>query len=113
MNAIDRIKKIGERWFLTEPLLFAVYCSHEFVENSAIEVPMRTGNMKVEFAPKILDKIADDVLAEYMKIEMFRILLKHPYQRQPSFAVKALLTMASNVTIADVYEVPPAVKKQQ
>ena len=112
MNVIERIKKIGERWFLTEPLLFAVYCSHEFVENNSIDVSMRTGNMKVEFAPKILDRIADDVLAEYMKIEMFRILLKHPYQRQPSFAVKALLTMASNVTIADVYEVPPAVKKQ-
>lgn len=112
MNAIDRIKKIGERWFLTEPLLFAVYCSHEFVENNAIEVPMRTGNMKVEFAPKILDKIADDVLAEYMKIEMFRILLKHPYQRQPSFATKALLTMASNITIADVYDVSREVKKQ-
>ena len=112
MNAIDRIKKIGERWFLTEPLLFAVYCSHVFVENNSIEVPMRTGNMKVEFAPKILDKIADDVLAEYMKIEMFRILLKHPYQRQPSFATKALLTMASNITIADVYDVSREVKKQ-
>lgn len=112
MNALDRIKKIGERWFLTEPLLFAVYCSHEFEENNSIDVPMRTGNMKVEFSPKILDRIADDVLVEYMKIEMFRILLKHPYQRQPSFAAKALLTMASNVTIADVYEVSPAVKKQ-
>lgn len=72
---------------------------------------MRTGNMKVEFSPKILDRIADDMLTEYMKIEMFRILLKHPYQRQPSFAAKALLTMASNVTIADVYEVPREVKK--
>lgn len=112
MNAIDRIKKIGERWFLTEPLLFAVYCSHVFVENNSIEVPMRTGNMKIEFAPKILDKIADDVLVEYMKIEMFRILLKHPYQRQPSFAAKALLTMASNITIADVYDVSREVKMQ-
>ena len=111
MNALDRIKKIGERWFLTEPLLFAVYCCHEFVENNSIDVPMRTGNMKVEFSPKILDRIADDMLAEYMKIEMFRILLKHPYQRQPSFAAKALLTMASNITIADVYEVPREVKK--
>lgn len=112
MNALDRIKKSGERWFLTEPLLFAVYCSHEFVENNSIDVPMRTGNMKVEFSPKILDRIADDVLAEYMKIEMFRILLKHPYQRQPSFATKALLTMASNITIADVYDVSREVKKQ-
>jgi hypothetical protein len=43
---------------------------------------------------------------------MFRILLKHPYQRQPPFAMKPLLTRASNVTINDVYEVPPIVKKQ-
>ena len=112
MSALDRIRRIGERWFLTEPLLFAVYCSHDFVENGTIDVPMRTGNMKVEFAPKILDKVADDVLQEYLKIEMFRILLKHPYQRQPPFAAKALLTMASNITIADVYDVSPAVKKQ-
>ena len=112
MSALGRIRRIGERWFLTEPLLFAVYCSHDFVENDAIDVPMRTGNKKVEFAPKILDKIADDVLQEYLKIEMFRILLKHPYQRQPPFAAKALLTMASNITIADVYDVSPAVKKQ-
>ena len=112
MSALDRIRRIGERWFLTEPLLFAVYCSHDFVENGAIDVPMRTGNMKVEFAPKILDKVADDVLQEYLKIEMFRILLKHPYQRQPPFAAKALLTMASNITIADVYDVSREVKKQ-
>ena len=112
MIALDRIKKIGERWFLTEPLLFAVYCSHEFVENNAIDVPMRTGNMKVEFSPKVLDKFADDVLTEYLKVEMFRILLKHPYQRQPSFAVKSLLTCASNITIADVYDVSREVKKQ-
>ena len=112
MSASDRIRRISERWFLTEPLLFAVYCSHDFVENDAIDVPMRTGNMKVEFAPKILDKIADDVLQEYLKIEMFRILLKHPYQRQPPFAEKALLTCASNITIADVYEVSREVKKQ-
>ena len=112
MSASDRIRRIGERWFLTEPLLFAVYCSHDFVENDAIDVPMRTGNMKVEFAPKILDKIADGVLQEYLKIEMFRILLKHPYQRQPPFAEKALLTCASNITIADVYEVSCEVKKQ-
>ena len=25
MDALDRIKRIGERWFLTEPLLFAVF----------------------------------------------------------------------------------------
>lgn len=112
MTVLDRIKKIGERWFLTEPLLFAVFCSHEFCENESLAVPMRTGNRKVEFAPEILERVSDAVLSEFLKVEMFRILLKHPYQRQPPFAVKSLLTRASNVTIADVYEVSRNVKTQ-
>ena len=112
MTVLDRIKKIGERWFLTEPLLFAVYCSHEFCENDSLDVAMRTGNRKVEFAPKILEKVPDAMLTEFLKVEMFRILLKHPYQRQPPFAVKPLLTRASNITIADVYDVSCEVKKQ-
>ena len=112
MTAIERIKKISEEWFLTEPLLFVVYCSHELCENSEISVPMRTGNRKIEISPQILDKTSDEMLEEYLKIEIFRILLKHPYQRQPPFAQKALLTMASNVTIADVYEIPKVIKDQ-
>ena len=111
MTALERIKQIGERWFLTEPLLFAVYCSHEFCENDSLDVAVRTGNRMVEYAPHILDKVSDADLLEYLKVEMFRILLKHPYQRQPPFAVKALLTQASNITIADVYDVAPVVKK--
>ena len=86
MTVLDRIKKIGERWFLTEPLLFAVFCSHEFRENDLLAVPMRTGNRNVEFAPEILERVSDAVLSEFLKVEMFRILLKHPYQRQPPFA---------------------------
>lgn len=52
------------------------------------------------------------MLEEYLKIEIFRILLKHPYQRQLSFVQKALLAMASNITIADVYDVPAEIKDQ-
>lgn len=112
MTAIERIKKLSEEWFLTEPLLFVVYCSHELCENSEISVPMRTGNRKIEISPQILEKASDVMLEEYLKVEIFRILLKHPYQRQPPFAQKALLAMASNVTIADVYEVPKEIKDQ-
>lgn len=112
MTAIERIKKISEEWFLTEPLLFVAYCSHELCENSELNVPTRTGNRKIEISPQILEKASDVMLEEYLKIEIFRILLKHPYQRQPPFAQKALLTMASNVTIADVYEVPKEIKDQ-
>ncbi len=112
MTAIERIKKISEEWFLTEPLLFVAYCSHELCENSELNVPTRTGNRKIEISPQILEKASDVMLEEYLKIEIFRILLKHPYQRQPPFAQKALLAMASNVTIVDVYEIPKVIKDQ-
>ena len=59
MTAIERIKKLSEEWFLTEPLLFVVYCSHELCENSEISVPMRTGNRKIEISPQILEKASD------------------------------------------------------
>ena len=111
MDAADRIKKIGERWFLTEPLLFATYCSHNVIENDSMIVPVRTGNRRIEFSLKYLNEVTNSTLENLLKIEMFRILLKHPYQRQPPFANKALLTIASNVTIADVYEVPNSVKQ--
>ena len=112
MTVLERIKKIGETWFLTEPLLFAAYCSHSVVENDTMDIPIRTGNRKVEISPSLLEIVRDSILAEMLKIEMFRILLKHPYQRQPPYAEKILLTMASNVTIADVYDVPLLIRKQ-
>lgn len=112
MTVLERIKKIGETWFLTEPLLFAAYCSHSVVENDTMDIPIRTGNRKIENSPSLLENVRDSILAEMLKIEMFRILLKHPYQRQPPYAEKALLTMASNVTIADVYDVPLLIRKQ-
>ena len=112
MTVLERIQKIGEMWFLTEPLLFSVYCSHDIVENDSMDVFIRTGNRKIEFSPSLLKNVQDSVLAELLKIEIFRILLKHPYQRQPPFADKELLTRASNVTIDDIYDVPRLIKKQ-
>ena len=112
MTVLERIQKIGEMWFLTEPLLFSVYCSHDIVENDSMDVFIRTGNRKIEFSPSLLKNVQDSFLAELLKIEIFRILLKHPYQRQPPIADKELLTKASNVTIDNIYDVPRLIKKQ-
>ena len=38
-------------------------------------------------------------------MEVLRILLKHPYQRQPCFAIPQVLTYASNYTICDSLQV--------
>ena len=43
METKERLKKITEFWFLTEPLLFAAYCTHELTQNNKMKVPFRTG----------------------------------------------------------------------
>lgn len=100
----ERIKKIAEDWFLREPLLFSVLCTHKTVTNDSLHIPFRTGKQRIEFSEPLLKKLSDRDLEEYLRIEIFRILLKHPYQRQPLFAIPAVLTYASNYTINDVYK---------
>ncbi len=104
MDAKERIKKITEFWFLTEPLIFAAYCTHELSQNENMQVPFRTGKKRIEFNPAIIDGYSNKLIAEYLKIEIFRILLKHPYQRLPTFPNRKVLAYASNITIADCYK---------
>ncbi|MBQ1671877.1 MAG: hypothetical protein II070_08795 [Treponema sp.] len=104
MDAKERIKKITEFWFLTEPLIFAAYCTHELSQNENMQVPFRTGKKRIEFNPAIIDGYPNKLIAEYLKIEVFRILLKHPYQRLPTFPNRKVLAYASNITIADCYK---------
>ena len=33
------ITKIAENWFLREPLLFGVYCTHKLTENTRMKIP--------------------------------------------------------------------------
>ena len=107
MDTVDvkaMIGKITEFWFLSEPLLFAAYCSHELVQNDKMKIAFRTGKRRIEFNPKILKDCPVKLIAEHLKIEVFRILLKHPYQRLPAFPHRRVMTYASNITIADNYE---------
>ena len=48
-SLLERILHITEGWFLTEPALFCIFCTHELVENSKMHIPIRTGKGKVEF----------------------------------------------------------------
>ena len=104
MDTKERIKQITEFWFLTEPLLFAAYCTHELSQNEKIKIPFRTGKRRIEYNPIILQDYSDRLLYEYLRIEIIRILLKHPYQRLPTFPNRKVMTYASNITIADSYK---------
>lgn len=97
------ISHIVEEWFLTEPLLFAAWCTHAMEENTRITVPMRTGKMRIEYNPEILKGWSREKIKERLRFEVIRILLGHPYQRQPHLARKAVLGMASDVTLSSNY----------
>lgn len=103
-NLTEILNKITQTWFLSEPLLFSVFCSHEFIANEKLHIPFRTGKMRIEYCPKIVEQLTEHEIAEYLKIEVFRILLKHPYQRQPTGANKAYLAIASDVTLYTNYQ---------
>lgn len=101
ISAADRIGEVAQRWFLIEPLLFSMYCTQVLTENTALHVPLRTGRGKIEYNPELIEAMTDRELADRLKVEALRILLKHPYQRQPFRARPEILYLASNMTILD------------
>ena len=100
----DRISEIVRKWFLCEEALFLTFCTHRVLENSNMKCPLRVGNGTIEYNPVQCDDMNEKELEERLKIETIRILLKHPYERQPdgcSFLARAL---GSNCVIGDSYE---------
>lgn len=98
-----KIDKITQKWFLTEPLLFSTFCTHELVENNSLHIPFRTGKMCIEYCSECIKRLNDSEIEEFLKIEIFRILLKHPYQRQPTGVYKPFLAVASDAVIHSTY----------
>ena len=49
MTARERIQQETEQWFLTEPVFFAVYCSHRLTMNANMLCPLRTGKGRIEY----------------------------------------------------------------
>ena len=100
----ERISRILEVWYLDEPALFQVLCSHEIVENPDMECPVRCGRRRVEYNPAFVDEMSDEALSEALKTEAIRILLKHPYERRPDQCCNEAVALGSNVCIGDQYK---------
>lgn len=98
-----RFDKIIERWFVAEPALFVVICSHEIVPNEKMMCPIRSGCGRVEYNPDFVREMSDTALEEALKTEAIRILLKHPYERRPDGCSAEALSVGSNLTVADNY----------
>ena len=99
MTVEKRIRQIVSSWFYTEPLLFAVSCNHLIAENKNMGIPFRSGRLRIEFSPDLLAEKTDGQLENLLKVELCRILLAHPYSRQPLNCQKKILLLASDVTL--------------
>lgn len=99
MSVKETISRVVDKWFLYDPLLFNVYCTHKLEPNSDMKCTFRTGKRRIEYNPELLkDQSAGDI-EQGLKNEVTRILLKHPYQRVPQNPNRSALTTASDVTL--------------
>ena len=104
MTVGERIKTLSQDWFLTEPLLFAVLCTHAIKRNDNMGCDMRCGKGIIEYNPERLEHFDDNQLALRLKAEVARIILKHPYQRQPYNPRRDVMRLSSDLTLCDNLE---------
>lgn len=100
---MERIRHIIETWFLKEPALFQVLCTHEIVPNTQMACAIRSGRLRVEYNPLFTDQMSDIGLEDALKTEAIRILLKHPYQRKPDGCSQQAVSVGSDIVIGDNY----------
>ena len=100
----ERITRILERWFISEPALFQVLCTHSIEENASMPCPVRSCARKVEYNPDFVKEMSDEALDQALRMEAIRILLKHPYQRKPDACSQQAISVGSNLTIGDNYQ---------
>ncbi len=100
----ERYSKIMENWFLMEPALFQVLCTHELSINAMMECPLRSGRKRLEYNPDLVGEMSDTALEEAMRAEAVRILMKHPYERRPDGCSQKAMGLASNIVIGDNYQ---------
>jgi len=96
-------QKITMNWFYTNPILFSVFCKCKMRENSSINVPFRTGIGVIEFNPELLGRRTPQIIRKYLEMELYRIMLRHPYRKKPDMADEDLWFMASNLAISPEY----------
>ncbi len=101
-------KKISEQWFLREPAFFALYCIQQLEVNDKMNCAMRCGQGKLQYNPKFLERKPTADVELLLKIEMIRLFLKHPYERQPEGTSRIALALGSDVTIKSAYNGPNA-----
>ena len=102
----ERYTHILEKWFITEPAMFAVLCLHQLVPDTQMSCSLRSGRKKLEYNPDIVKEMSDDALEEALRAEAVRLLLKHPYERRPDGCSQKAMALGSDLVIGDNYKHP-------
>lgn len=100
---MEMLRMLSDDWFLREPAFFALYCQQELEENVRMECAVRCGQGKIQYNPLVLKHKNYAELEQLMRIELIRLFLKHPYEREPEGCSRESMAIGSNVTIADDY----------
>ena len=101
--AKQRISRIVEKWFVIEPLFFAIWTTHEQVSHAHIK-SIRVGRGRIEYNPSFIKTLDGKTLYSVLVFEVMRILLKHPYARKKENPHVAYT--ASNITIQEYLRTP-------
>lgn len=104
----ERFEEITHTWWLSEPALFAVFCKHNLHENNSLPIPLRSGKGMIEYNSEQVDLLSDPALEQLLKVEMVRLCLRHPYERQPTGCCAQALHMGSDMVVEPAYNVPLA-----
>jgi predicted metal-dependent peptidase len=72
--------------------------------NANMLCPLRTGQGRIEYNPAIIEMLQDNQLHDLMKVEIIRILLQHPYARQPLGCPPVFMQKASDMVISPAYK---------
>lgn len=100
-GAKEIISAISDGFFLSEPLLFNILCSHSVRENRELSCPFRSGKGRIEYSPALVEQAGRDKAERLLATELCRIILRHPYGRVPENPDRPALKKASDVTIQE------------
>ncbi len=98
-------KQIIDSWFLREPALFNIFCRQQLVENPGMDCSIRCGKGRVEYNSDRINQVAHNEkhVEEMLRLEMIRLFLRHPYERQPECSLPAALSLGSDMVIDQHY----------
>ncbi len=74
MSTKQRITQIIEKWYVIEPLFFAVWTTHELSIDSNIQ-NIRVGQGRIEYNPTFIAGLDDQTLEQVLQFEVMRIIL--------------------------------------